>query len=475
MKIELIYDNKIVEFFVDIYNRTCYLNGSARVLSEQVFHPLVNTERLASLISRDLRRDLEKKFNQEFNAFIKTLSIRYLSSYIIMEYLLNTVQPYSKPIVISLEEVSSDSVKFSASREGSKIDSKKIHFAEDYNWLLGIKITDGSYQFKKWTFGSTKPELAAYTLTHFRVGKIRLMLVSIGNRKKKHMRFEVKTDSEKDLAVKLLESCRKVLENLSVTLDNQGNNNIEDIIDKVRPLVHESLRPLLEKYLSSRVDQVLVLSAILAGDGVRYNKGLRISYSLLRKSERGGSVFYVKGFVIDSILMYLCKNNIVRLNKYLLRVRDGKHEGQVYIDVNPEVAPLIPLFVPYGRGLSYMSMLFTTNYTWPVKSMRDLLGSEYVVSKLREVVNLIDYGYVACKRDRGHYYLVLRVRKDFIGSIVECLRAFGFNPQVYRSRPNEVRIFRGKEILAKMLLDCGKLHGVDECRHVLERWFRRLG
>ncbi len=472
MKVELIGNVGSVEFAINVQERTCYVNGNPTILSEETFHPLINVETLTNLVNTDLRREIENKFNQEFSEFVRILSVAYLSSYVVVRYLMDTTQSYPKSIVISLEEICDKNVKFRV-KHNSRVSCHCECLVRDYNWLAGIKITDGHNRYRRWGFFTTKPELISYVLSHFRLGKMTLVKCN----KYKRLIFEVKVYVNKDLAVQLIRRCKKVLEDSS----NDGNitvtnsDNIVDIAHKVRYSVYEHLEPLPEEYLPSRVDQVLVLSAILAGDGVKFSRGLRISYSLLRRSRDSEHTFYAKGFIIDSILMYLSRNNIVKLSKYVLRIRGDKHEGQIYIDLNPEIAPLIPLLVPYGRGLSHMSLLSSVDCTWSTRAMYDLVHDVDVLTKLREIVNIIDYGYIAYKGCRGHYYLVLKARRDFVNRVAECLRGLGFNPQAYRSRPNEIRIYRGKEVLSKLLLECGKLRDVDEYRGVLEEWFRRLG
>ncbi len=476
MKVELIGNVGSVEFAINVQERICYVNGNPTILSEETLHPLINVETLTNLVNTDLRRENENKFNQEFSEFVRILSVAYLSSHVVVRYLMDTTQSYPKSIIISLEEIYDKNVKFRV-KHNSRVSCHCECLVRDYNWLAGIKITDGHNRYRRWEFFTTKPELISYVLSHFRLGKMTLVKCN----KYKRLIFEVKVYVNKDLAVQLIRHCKKVLKGSSndsnITVTN--SDNIVDIAHKVRYSVYEHLEPLLEKYLPSRVDQVLVLSAILAGDGVKHNKGLRVLYSLLRRLKDREHAFYVKEFVIDSILMYLNRNGIIRLNKYYLGVREGRHEGQVYISLNPEIAPLIPLFVPYSRGLSYMDLSFS-NCVWSMKtaydwSVYEKMHDAYVVSELRKVIGFIEYGYVAYKGCSGHYYLVLKIRRDFIDRVVECLRGLGFNPQVYRSRSNEIRVYRGKEVLAKLLLECGKLHNVDEYRGVLEEWFRRLG
>ncbi len=477
MKIELIDNIHSVKFEINIYERTCCIGDNIKVLDEEIFHPLINIKTLTSSISIDLRREIEDKFNQEFSEFMRVLSTVYLSSYIIVKYLADAQQLYFRSALISLEEIHDTNVKFRIeySYNNSRVNYKERHVNERYAWLAGIEITDGCYHRGKWIFGSTRPELISYVLSHFRLGKI-ILTRSCGLNK---IELMVNVNWRNELGVQLLKRCKKLLEELTGdgSIMAVRDNNIINInfVNNVRSLVHEQLRPLLEKYLPTKLDQALILTAILAGDGVKHNRGLRISYSLLRRTENAEHTLYAKGFVIDSILTYLRENNIVKLNRYLLRIRGSKHEGQVCIDLNPEIAPLIPLFVPYGRGLSYMSLLSSVDCTWSTRTMYDLVHDVDVLTKLREIANIIDYGYIAYKGCRGHYYLVLKARRDFVNRIVECLRGLGFNPQVYRSRPNEIRVYRGKEVLAKLLLECGKLRNVDEYRGVLEEWFRRLG
>ncbi|GEM_PF-4064045 len=255
-----------------------------------------------------------------------------------------------------------------------------------------------------------------------------------------------------DIAGQLLNYCDKILNELFNDVNVNNNYDTISVINEIRTVIHQSLEPLLEKYFMTRISQALTFSTILAEDGVKFNKGLRISYSLPRLSRNRECIPYAKGFVIDSILTFLDERNVIKLNKYCLRIRKNKHEGQIYISVNPEIAPLISLMVPYERGLSYMSLLRTNmNNIWQIKSKLNtsLLGSHMIEKVCRVVVNYIKYGYIAHKKEKDHYYLVLNIRGNHINKVVEELRNSGFKPQTYRSRPNEVRIYRGKEILAK--------------------------
>ncbi|GEM_PF-3933317 len=119
----------------------------------------------------NLKKEIEDTFNRELNDFANELSVMYLSNYIAMWYLMNKLRPYSKSIYAHVRNVYDMYVEIEIEDDCQKkfCNRNSVH---DYNWLTGIKITDGHYEHGKWIFVSTKPELVTYILTHFRSCKI---------------------------------------------------------------------------------------------------------------------------------------------------------------------------------------------------------------------------------------------------------------------------------------------------------------